>query len=299
MFVNYLKTAWRSLVSNKSYSILNILGLATGMGVALLIGLWVYHQYSYDRFLPGYQQVYGVRIKYTDNGVRGVGPATPLPLTEAIKRDIPGVRNVVQTDWTNGHLLSTGDKKVFQTGLMAGTDFFRIFQYPFVKGSADVALKEINSIVLTESGAKALFGDQEAIGQSVRLDDSQALTVTGIMKDVPANSTQQFSYVIPFEFAMQNYGWIREVATNWRNNSFQTYVSLDANADPAKVQQQIGLLEKKYNAEDYRITQLEAFLHPMKDWHLYADFRDGVAGGFIDYVRLFAIIGVQIFYLTE
>src|ERR1051325_1984761 len=103
MLRNYFKTAWRNLLNNKVYSALNILGLATGMAVALLIGLWVYYQFSYDRFLPGYRQVYQVRYRYNNNGEIQTQVATCLPLADAIKKDVPGIEYVVQTDWMGNH----------------------------------------------------------------------------------------------------------------------------------------------------------------------------------------------------
>src|SRR5258706_6048533 len=106
MLKNYFKIAWRSLVNNKVYSALNVFGLAIGMSVALIIGLWVYYQYSYDRFLPGYEHVYTARLRFNNNGVIGVGPATPLPLAEALKREIPQIKYVAQADWMGPHSLA-------------------------------------------------------------------------------------------------------------------------------------------------------------------------------------------------
>ena len=97
MLRNYFKTAWRNLINNKVYSALNILGLATGMAIALIIGLWVYYQFSFDRFLPRYEQAYSVKLKTNNNGII-VDAYTSLPLADAIKKDIPGIKYVVQTD---------------------------------------------------------------------------------------------------------------------------------------------------------------------------------------------------------
>ena len=98
MLKNYFKIAWRNILRSKGYSALNILGLSTGMAVALLIGLWVYYQYSFDRFIPGYQQAYSVKQRFNENGVIGIGPATPYPLAAALKKDIPGIQYVAQAD---------------------------------------------------------------------------------------------------------------------------------------------------------------------------------------------------------
>src|SRR6266487_5185435 len=146
MFKNYFKTAWRNLVNNKVYSALNILGLATGMAVALMIGLWVYYQFSYDRFLPGYQRVCQGRYKTNNNGDIQTQVATSIPLADAIKNDVPGVKYVVQTDWMGQHGLLVGDKKLYLSGATAGSDFLKMFQYPLLAGNAGTVLKDPYSI---------------------------------------------------------------------------------------------------------------------------------------------------------
>src|SRR5437667_451716 len=127
MIKNYFKIAWRNLVNNKVYSALNILGLATGMAVALLIGLWVYYQFSYDRFLRDYKQTYQVRYKTINNGEIETQSSVCFPLADALKKDIPGIKYVVQTDWTGSHGLVVGDKKLYINGIMAGSDFLKAF----------------------------------------------------------------------------------------------------------------------------------------------------------------------------
>ena len=298
MFINYFKTAWRNLVTNKVYSALNILGLATGMAVALLIGLWVYYQLSYDRFLPGYQQAYSVKLKTDNNGIISVNASTPLPLADAIKQNVPGVKYVSQPNWIGGHLLMNGDKKIFQTGAIEDNNFLKIFQYPFLEGNSNTALQDPNSIVLTESTAKALFGNEDAMNRSVRFDNYHDLKVTGILKDLPANSTLQFNFIVPFSYAVQNFSWVKENLSNWRNNSFETFVALEPNVSYADVEPALRELEKQYNPEDYKINHAEVMLQPLKDWHLYSDYRDGLAGGFIDYVRMFSIIGLLVLIIA-
>src|SRR5436190_8874907 len=155
MFRNYFKTAWRSLLKNKVYSTLNILGLATGMAVALLIGLWVFYQFSYDRFLPGYKQIYQVYYRTTGNGEIHTQNSVAYPLAEVLKKDIPGIQYVAQTDWMGSHGLVSGNKKIYENGAMAGTDFLKIFKYDLLKGNAGNVLKDPYSIVLTQSTAKA------------------------------------------------------------------------------------------------------------------------------------------------
>jgi putative ABC transport system permease protein len=299
MFKNYFKTVWRGLIKNKTYSVLNIFGLATGMGVGLLIGLWVYYQFSYDRFLPGYQQVYSVQIKYNNNGEINVGQSTPLPLPDALKTEIPEIKYVAQTDWMGFHSLVIGDKKLYKRGAIAGSDFLKIFQYPFLKGNANAALQDPYSIVLTESTAKALFGNEDPMNKTLRYDNIHNLKVTGILKDVPSNSTLQFSFIVPFSYKMQNDNKVKNNLTNWRDKSFKTFIALQSNVTYAQIEPRLKVLMKKYSPEDYKSKKVEAFMQPMKDWHLYSEFENGVAtGGFIDYIKMFSIIGVLVLLIA-
>ena len=277
MFKNYFKTAWRNLVNNKVYSLINILGLATGMAVALMIGLWVYYQYSYDRFLPEYQQIYRIKYRTNNNGAIQTQDATCLPLADAIKKDVPGVKYVVQTDWMGDHGLVAGEKKLYLNGAMAGSDFLKIFQYTFIKGNADAALKDPYSIVLTEATAISLFGKENPINKTVRIDNKNDLKVTGVLKDMPGNSTFQFKYVIPFTYFSATSDWVKKSATDWGNNSFQTFVALQPNVSYAQVEPKLKMLLLKYASEIYKPAKAEVFMHPVKDWHLYSDFKNGVA----------------------
>jgi putative ABC transport system permease protein len=288
MIKSYFKTAWRNLINSKVYSALNILGLATGMTVALLIGLWVYYQSTYDRWLPGYRQAYQVRYRVNDNGQTGSYNSVSYPLAEVLKKDIPGIQYVAQTDWIGDHGLVAGDKKVLLPGIMAGEDFLKIFQYPLLEGNPGDVLKDIYSIVLSQSSAKALFGNDNPLNKTVRIDNTHDLKVTGIMQDVPENSTLQFNYIIPYAYFVATENWGRK----WWNNNLQTFVALQPNVAYAQVAPQLETILKKYSPEEYRTSKAEVFLHPLKDLHLFTEFKNGVAsGGFVEYVRLFGIIG--------
>lgn len=299
MFRNYFKTAWRNLTNDKVYSALNILGLAIGMAVALLIGMWVYYQYSYDRFLPGYQQVYKARAKFRIDGETVVGTATAYPLADALKRDIPGVKYVTQTDWMGPHGLVVGEKKIYTEGAMAGEDFLKIFQYPLLQGNADAGLKDPYSIILTQTTAKSLFGNEDPMNKTVRIDNNHNLKVTGLLKDLPRNSTFQFNYIIPFSFYTLTNDWVKETVNNWGNSSYQTFVALEPNVSYKQVEPRLKDILKKYNPKDYKDVKAELFMQPLKDWHLYGDYKEGqAAGGFIDYVQLFGIIGVLVLLIA-
>jgi putative ABC transport system permease protein len=299
MIRQYFRTAWRTLLHNRTYSILNIAGLAAGMAVALLIGLWVHYQFSFDRFLPGNEQVYKAGKRWTDKGEKHVSMVTPLPLAEALKRDVAGVKYVAVTDWMKAHGLQVGDKKLYVKGAMAGSDFLKIFQYPLVSGNRDQVLQDPYSIVLNESTAKALFGDNDPTGQMITIDNQQKLKVTGIMKDVPGNSTLQFNFLVPFDYFIQANEGIRAARNNWEQTTSQIYVALEPGISPEKIQPILQKIFAKYSPKEYTSSKTEVVLQPLEDWHLFAEFKNGVqAGGFIDYVRMFALIGILVLIIA-
>ena len=155
MLITYVKTAWRNLTRTMGYSALNILGLSIGMGVALLIGLWVYDQYSYEKFLPDYGRLYRVRRNANSNGDTLNFATVSLKLADALRSQIPDLEYVAESDWMEEHGLVVGDKKLYVNGGIVGSDFEKMFHFPLVKGSYESALKETYSIVLTQSTAKA------------------------------------------------------------------------------------------------------------------------------------------------
>ena len=299
MFQNYFRTAWRHLLRNRSYSAVNISGLAIGMAVALLIGLWVQYQYSYDRWLPGYRQVAQVRLRFVHNGETAQVMGTPLPLTEALRKEIPGIRYAAHTDWMGTHGLVAGDHKIYLSGAQAEEEFFKIFPCQAVKGDPNKALQQPYAIVLTESTCRSLFGAEEPMGKKVRVDNQQDFIVAAVIRDLPPNSTFNFNYVLPFSYDIQAHAWVKEATTNWNNSSFQTFIALRPTTNYAQLEQQLRAIVQKYNPEAWKTGKEECFLQPMKNWHLYSEFKNGREdSGFIEYVRLFSLIGVLVLLIA-
>ncbi|MGI9543550.1 MAG: ABC transporter permease, partial [Cyclobacteriaceae bacterium] len=179
MLHNYVKIAWRNIMKSKGFSLINIVGLATGMAVALIIGLWVQYEYSYDRFLDGNENLYQVMMNYTEQGKKITYRATSLPLSDAIA-DVPGIERVVVSDWMGPHNLTVEDKVLIMDGAQIGSDFLTMFSYPMIIGDVKTCLQESQSIVLTKSTATALFGQEDPMGKVVRFDATNDLKVTGI-----------------------------------------------------------------------------------------------------------------------
>jgi putative ABC transport system permease protein len=299
MINNYLKIAWRNLVNNKVYSALNIMGLATGMAVALLIGLWVSYQYSYDRFLPGNERLYQVMRNYNSNGDTLTFSSTSLKLADALRNNIPEFAHVAETDGWGAHGLMVGNKKFYQYGIQAGGDFLKMFRYPFINGNANSALKDPFSIVLTESTAKALFGSTDVINKLVRVDNHDNLKVTGVIKDVPANSSLQFKYVIPFSYYEATQPYVKMARTDgYGQNNFSIYAELKHGVSFAAVSAKIKNIEKT-EKDNTNAMNSNVILYSMLKWHLYSDFKNGKAEtGFIDYVLIFTLIGALVLLIA-
>ena len=299
MFKNYFKTAWRNIVRSKGYSALNILGLATGMAVALLIGFWVNNQYSYDKFLPDYQQLYQVRRNFNSNGEILTFSTTSLKLADALRNQIPEIEYVAESDWMGSHGLMVGDKKFYMNGAQINSDFLKMFQYPLLQGNANSVMKDAYSIVLTESTAKALFGNENAIGKTVRFDNKNDLKVTGILKDIPGNSSLQFNFLVPFSYLEQTAPWVKGDRTEgFGENSYQIFTKLKSGISYEQVASKIKGIEKT-EKDNSNAMGSDVIMQPMKEWHLYSDYKNGIAlGGFIEYVNIFSIIGALVLLIA-
>lgn len=297
MIRSFFRIAWRNLTGNKTYGTLNVLGLATGMSVALLIGLWAYRQYSYDRSWPNYKNIYQAWNRYDENGTIDAGTATALPLAEELQRSFPQIEYAVRTDWMGSHSLMTGEKKISAGGGIVGKDFLKIFQLPFIEGTESSALNDPQAIVLTKSTAIALFGNSTAIGKTLKIDNAGALRVTAVVGDVPGNSTVKFKFLISFDYLKQ-FDHVRRNLDNWRDKSFQCFVTLKDGATPADLEPGLSNMQKGVNPEDYQLWKITTMLHPMKDWHLYNSYNAEGFSGFVTYVRMFVIVGALVLLIA-
>jgi putative ABC transport system permease protein len=299
MLKNYFKTAWRNITRTIGYSALNIAGLAIGMAVALLIGLWVYHQYSYDKFLPEYESVYRVQRNFDSNGDTLTFQTTSLKLADALRTQIPEIEYVAESDWTGNHGFNVGDRKLYMGGATAGTDFFKIFQHQFIEGNANSAFIDPYSIVLTEFFARSLFGNEEAMNKMVHFDNVHDLKVTGIIKDPPRNSTFSFNYVVPSSYAYAvNPSLKTDGLRSFGNNNLQIFVKLKPGVSYAQVASKIRNIE---HTEKGSLNAMNSYvtLQPMARWHLYSNYINGKdTAGFLNYVKMFSIIGLLVLLIA-
>jgi ABC-type antimicrobial peptide transport system permease subunit len=295
MLKNYLLVTLRSLRKNGTYSFINIAGLSIGITCSVLILLWVFDELSFDKFHPKADRLYQVWINATFDGKLNSWNSLPLPAYEALKTQNANIANTVVTDWGGDHLFTVGDKRINKRAHYASEEFLEMFQFPLVKGNASAVLDEPTSIVITESMARMFFGDTDPINQVVRVDNKNDLKVTGVLKDIPKNSSFQFDFILPWKLNEQQ-DWIKRSMTNWGNNSFQIFMELNNASNKALVEKSIWDLIIKKDPEDYK---RELFLHPLLKWRLNSNFENGkVAGGRIDFVNMFGVIAVFILVIA-
>ena len=302
MLRSYFKIAFRNLIKNKGYTFINIAGLAAGMAVALLIGLWIWDELTFDRYHKNYDRIAQVWQNNLYNGVRQSQMANPYVMAEEIRNNFGGdFKYVIQSSWNFGRILTVGDKKFNKAGMYWEPEVIDMLSINLLKGDPELALKEPYSILLSESVAKAFFGDSNPMGQTMRINNKNDVKVTGVFEDLPHSSHfRDATFIMPWSLYLIENEWIKTMDDPWDSNFTQTWAQLAEHADFDQVSARI--INVKYNklaSEDDRKYKPEVFLHPMSKWHLYSDFKEGKnVGGRIDFVWMFGIIGVFVLLLA-
>ncbi len=290
MFRNYFKVGFRNLNKNRGYSFINIGGLALGMAVAMMIGLWIHDELSYDHYHDNYHDIAQVLQQSTFNGVRGTGNAVPLPFENAFRTGYSDFKYISMATWTGQHVLSVGSHIIGKTGNYFQEDFPEMLSVRIVRGTGK-GLHDPSSILLSQSTAKALFGEQDPINKQIQLDNKSDVKVIGVYEDLPYNTTfHELDFMASWELYAQE-DLVKEARTLWDDNSFQMYVQLNPGADMKAVAKKIEKI--KFNAaKDEQKFDPAVILHPMSDWYLRSEFKDGKqVGGRIQMVWMFGFIG--------
>jgi ABC-type antimicrobial peptide transport system permease subunit len=298
MIRNYFKIAWRNLIQSKVYSFINIFGLALGMAVTIMIGLWVNDELSYNNYFANNKQIAQVFQSQTFNGNTDTGPSIPRPLEFSLREGYnDNFKHIVMASWNNSLYLKYGDINISREGNFMQEAAPEMLDIEIIQGKKN-SLKEMNSIMLSESSAKALFGQSDPIGKILKVNSQFDMKVSCVYKDIPVNNAfDDLHFIIPWKRYISR-EWIKNAADNWGNNSFQLFVQIADNTSMDKVTSIIK--DVKLNAnEDTKQYNPQIFLFPMKDWHLRANFENGKqAGGRIEYVWLFGIIGLFVLILA-
>lgn len=296
MLKNYLLVTLRNLRKNVTYSFINIAGLSVGIVCSILILLWVFDELSFDSFQPKVNRLYQVWINAHYDGKINSWTSVPQPTYEALKTEDSNILNTAIADWSGTHLYAVGDNRVYKRAYYVSEEFLEMFQFTLIKGDASNVLDDPTSLVITESMAKVLFGDQDPINQTVRINNAHDLKVTGVLKDIPKNSSFQFDCLMTWKMKIMAEDWVKRSQTQWGNYSFQVYVELNDPANESNVENSIRDLLFRKGEKDMR---REFFLHPMTRWRLHSNFENGQeSGGMVDYVQMFTIIAAFILVIA-
>ena len=300
MLTNYLKIAWRNLIRNKVYSVINIGGLAVGMAVAMLIGLWVYDELTFNHYHKNHDRIAQVYQSQIFNGKIGTFNSIPRPL-EMTLRDKYGenFKHIVMSSWRFRSILTYGEKKLVKEGNFMQEAALDMLDLNMLSGQKS-GLKDPNSILLAASTAQALFGNEVALGKIVKFNNKYSLKVTGVYADIPSgNDFSAMTFIAPWEHYVANTDWVKNSVNNWADNSWQLFVQIADNTTMAQVSAKIRDAKMKASPADVRQYKPALLLLPMNDWHLHASFENGVqTGGRIDNVWLFGIIGAFVLLLA-
>ena len=300
MLRSYFKVAWRNLLKNNIYSLINIGGLAVGMGVAILIALWVVDELNYDKYHANYRRIAQVMQHQTYNDEIGTQEANPAQMAEEI-RNVFGsdFKYVLQASWNHGHTVTYGEKMFFQDGAFFEPEVTDMLSLKLVHGTRD-ALKEMNSILLSRSVAKTYFDNENPVGKLMRLDNTVDVKVTGVYEDIPHNSSfRDMKIIMPWSLYLNQNKWIASMEDPWSSNYTRTFAMINENADMEQVSRKIKYVKLNKVSADERRYKPMVFLHPMSKWHLHSEFKQGVnVGGRISNVYLFATIGAFVLILA-
>lgn len=291
MLKNYIKIAWRNILRSKGFAFINIGGLSVGMAAAILILLWVQNEVSMDREHLKGDRIFRMYNRDTFSGELWVWGNTPKILGPTLEKDYPEVEQAVRLSRTS-FLFTAGDKKMNESGSFIDPDFLEVTDFPMLQGNSSTALEDPYNIVVTEDFAKKLFGEENAIGKTVKIDKDDLFTVTAVLENLPNNTRFQSDFFLSWEY-MKKLGWDDEY---WGNNSVDTYVLLAENTSLEAYNKKVnGITQEHTNGE----TTAEVFGYPLSQVHLYGKSENGqLVGGRVVTVRMFTFIAIFILVIA-
>jgi putative ABC transport system permease protein len=304
MFKNYFTIAWRNLVKTKGYSFINIGGLALGMSVALIIGLWVNDELSFNKYHDNYDEIAQVMKAGSFQGKHYYGQDyLQFPMLQELQTTYgENFKYVVPRQGKYDAILSIGDKKISKTGTNIGEDGPEMFTWKMRYGTR-AGLKDIQSIMISESTADALFGEGDATGKTVTIDNEKEVTISGVFEDFPKNSALYgLQFARPWAAYVQNNPWVKD--QGWQNHFFQIYVQIKPTTTFESVEANIRDLEINATRnlsymQDWLKYNPEVHVNPMSRWHLYSDYKEGtLQNGPIQLVWFIGSIGVFVLLLA-
>lgn len=290
---NYLKVTKQNLVRNKLFSFINITGLAIGMASAILIWLWIQHEITFDQFHAKKDRIYKVGINAQVDGSIDTWAETPMVLGPTLKADFPNeIEEFSRDNWVAAFILHSNGQHIQTEGDIVDPSFLKIFSFPLLRGNPNTALDTIHSILLTESLAKQMFGNDDPMGKTIRVDSNAYFTVRGILKDLPYNTGFRFKYLVPWSY-MKEVGWEN---LQWNEHTIvSTFLLLKPGVTKKQCDDLMANEIKKYA----KSLPYEVFLHPLPRLRLWSRYENGVnTGGYITTVKLFGLIGAFILLIA-
>jgi len=300
VFKSNLKIALRNILKHKTYSFINIIGLAVGMACCILISLWVTDEMSYDRFHENGDKICRVINKQTSPVRTRLLWKTPPPLAPSLKDGFSEIERSCRVNIMGQWLIKYKDKSIMQDNVgMSDPDFLQMFDFPIINGDTRTALSAPNSIIFTKDVADKLFGTEDPIGKMISIDNRMDFVVTAIMDNVPSNTHLKFSCLVPFEMLEEFYPQYGPMLEDWSVNGWETYVQLTDNANRDEVESQIAshiMSHKEGESEDGEILKLQ----PLRDVYLRSiNIEHRVDGqGDVKYVNIFSIIAIFVLLIA-
>jgi len=293
MFKLNLKIALRNLWKNKGFSLINIGGLAIGLGSCMILLLYVVYEFGYDKDTKNYNTTYVAYTNMEANGKVNSWAWTPGLLAPALKEKYADVVNASRSSYPSNNLISYGDKKIKNSAVFADPSFIDILGFEFLSGNKSQSLQNINSVILTKSLASKLFGNEDPMNKVVKFDNTEPLSVEAVIADLPENSSIKFDYIMPWKLYEKKQTWIKE--QGWGSNFCLTLVQLK---DPNRLDQ-MNLTIKNFYTQNDKNADNELFLHPLAKWHLYNDFENGKSvGGKINQLKIFLVLAICILLIA-
>lgn len=274
---------------NRLYSFLNITGLSVAMAACFILLLYVYFEVNYDRQNEKLDRIYQVYTNFLNNNEWSTGSSTPVQVAGVLKKDFPAVEEAAVASGLGKILFSINDRQVRLETLAASASLSDIFTFRFLPGGPQRMPADASSVVISRSAAKKLFGNENAVGQTIKYNNSRLLSVAAVMEDLPANASVQFDALLPWEVLLAEEPWIK--GEGWYNYSFTTYLLAKKNTDIAALDKGVKGILLKY--DNNKSNQL--FIYPFSRVHLYDVFKAGLPdGGRIRLVWLMLVMACSI-----
>ncbi|MBN9383861.1 MAG: ABC transporter permease [Chitinophagaceae bacterium] len=290
MLKDHLKLAWRNLVRNRIASLINIIGLSVGLATSIILILWIAHEYGMDSFHTNLHAIHRLMLNQQRGGDIHTGDNVCGPLGPLLRQEIPELKYVVRTTSESSQLIRAGDKSLYEEGIYAEPDYFNMMTFPALTGHPAAALQDAGSVVITETTAHKLFGNENPMGKVIVHDNIHTLKVAAVIRDVPENSTVRFGIVLPFSLFEKEHDWVG----HWDYNALAVWMQTKPGVSTAGLNKKLKDLLKQHDQ-----AQEELFAYPLTKRYLYSEFKNGQPqGGKIILIVLLGAIGLFVLVIA-